>query len=205
MTDSHTATSNPRSRRRLWAALIVSLALNLLFIGVTAGAFLMGGPGGPPRHRVMAAAMNEVVETMPDERRKTAKEVLKRHRAQIKSLRRLAHKARRATIVEFRNDPFDEAAFKQAASELQTAELDVRKAISALAVELGQYLTVDERRQFLRTVMQKRRSGRWHRRPEHERPGMPEHDREITDVDDADEDAPEPDKPDQEPTAPPGP
>jgi uncharacterized membrane protein len=203
VTDSSTAAANPpKGRRWLWAALIISLALNLLFIGVTAGAFLMGGRWAGPRHRVMAAAMNEVVRTMPEERRKTAKEVLKRHRAQIRSLRRQAHKARRATIAAFRSDPFDEAAFKRAASELQTAELNVRKATSALALELGQYLTVDERRHFLRTLMQKRRSGRWRRRPDREARGPHEPDQEMPKSDDSVQDAPDPDKPDSGTPAP---
>ncbi len=198
MSDNNTATPNPKSRRWLWVALIVSLALNLLFIGVTAGAILMGGPWGPPRHRIMAAAMDEVVQTMPDERRETARKALKRHRAQIKALRHKARQARRATMMVFRNEPFDKEAFVRAAGELRAAENDVRKAISVLATELGQHLTVDERRQFLRTVMRKGRFGRRHRRPDREMAGPGELDQDVPDADDSVQDAPDSRKPDPE-------
>ena len=202
MSDGNTATPNPKSRRWLWVALIISSALNLLFIGVTAGAFLMGGPWGPPRHRIMAAAMDEVVQTMPDQRRETAKEVLKRHRAQIRALRRKARQARRATMMVFKSEPFDKEAFEQAAGELRAAENDVRKAISVLATKLGQHLTVDERRQFLRTAMRKGRFGRRHRRPDREMTGPGETDQEIPDADEPVEDAPDSRDSDSETPAP---
>ena len=198
MSDTNAIAANLKSRRWLWVALIISLALNLLFIGVTAGAFIMGGPWGPPRHRIMAAAMKEVVQTMPDERRKVARELLNRVRPEIRSLRRQVRKARRATVMAFRSDPFDEATFKQAASGLKTAEMNLRKAKTAIAIELGQYLTVEERRQFLRTVMRKRRAGRWRRRPDRDSQSPREPDQEMYDMDGPIQDAPDPDKPDSQ-------
>jgi len=194
VSDSDTAVAKPKSRRWLWVALIISLALNLLFIGVTAGAFLMGGPWGPPRHRIMAAAMNEVVQSMPDERRKAARELLGRVRPEIRSLRRQVRKARRATVRAFRSDPFDEAAFKQAANGLETAETNLREAKTAVAIQLGQYLTAEERRQFLRTVMQKWREGRWKRRHDRELPPSRGAGQNMPEADDQAEDAPDQDK-----------
>ena len=202
MSDTDTAAANPKSRRWLWVALIVSLALNLLFIGVTVGAFLMGGPWGPPRHRVMAAAMNEVVRSMPDERRKAARKLLDRIRPEIRSLRRQVRKARRATVMAFRSDPFDEAAFKQAAGELEKAEMNLRVAKTAIAVQLGEHLTAEERRQFLRTVMKKSRAGRWKRRHDRELPPPRGAEQDMPDADDGDDTMHDQNEPDQETSAP---
>ena len=202
MSDTGTTAANPKSRRWLWVTLIISLALNLLFIGVTVGAFLMGGPWGPPRHRVMAAAMNEVVRSMPDERRKAARELLDRIGPEIRSLRRQVRKARRATVKAFRSDPFDEAAFKQAADEVESAEMKLREAKTAIAVQLGEHLTAEERRQFLRTVMKKSRAGRWKRRHDRELPPPRGGAQDMPEADDGDEDTPDQDEPDQDRPAP---
>ena len=202
MSDTGSAAANPKTHRWLWVALIISLALNLLFIGVTVGAFLMGGPWGPPRHRVMAAAMNEVVRSMPEERRKAARELLDRVGPEIRSLRRQVRKARRATVMAFRSDPFDEAAFKQAAGQLEKAEMNLREAKTAVALQLGEYLTAEERRQFLRTVMKKSREGRWKRRHNRELPPQRGAGQDVPEADDGNDAMPDSNEPAPETPAP---
>ncbi len=161
-----------RGRRWPWILLILSLAFNLLFVGLVAGAvwtFRHGGWGGP-RHHAFASSLRRVMKELPDERRKVAEEIVTRHRARIRPLRRQVHEARHAALQGLEADPFDEAGLKRKIEQLQSAEARLHKTVAGLVMELMKELTAEERRLFVRTVMRKRfgrhgrpRDGdRWH-------------------------------------------
>ncbi|MGI9384385.1 MAG: periplasmic heavy metal sensor [Methyloligellaceae bacterium] len=161
MSDAVQSNSAPEpERRRRWprVLLVLSLALNLLFVGLVAGALWVhwnGGWGGP-RHHAFAASVRRLMKELPEDRRKTTQEILSRHRAELRPLRRAAHDARHAAFEAARADPFDADRLKERLDQMQGAEASMREAMAALALELMKGLTVEERRLFLRTMMRKR-------------------------------------------------
>lgn len=175
MSDARQQATAPESgRRRRWprVLLVLSLALNLLFVGLVAGALWVhwqGGWGGP-RHHAFVASVRRLMKELPEDRRKTTQEILSRHRAELRPLRRAAHKARHAAFEAAKADPFDADRLGERLEQMQGAEARMRKAMAALALDLMKSLTVEERRLFLRTMMRKRfgprgRQGagdRWH-------------------------------------------
>jgi len=164
-------------RRRGWGriALIVSLALNLLFIGAAGGSMwarwagYWGGPGG---HNPFAGAIHDLMRALPPERREAAREVLRRHRGEIWTARGEMRKARRDAARAMRQDPFDEAAFRAALAEMGKADVKLRESVGEIAVDLGKTLTLEERRELLRGLARRGHFGRGHRR--HGGPGRAE-------------------------------
>ena len=162
------------ARRRRWprVLLVVSLAFNLLFVGLVAGALWVHWHGGwgMGRHHAFASSVRRLVKELPEDRRKTTEALLKRHRAELDPLRRAAHQARHAAFEAARADPFDADLLKQRIDQMHGAEAKMRQAMGALAMDLMKNLSVEERRRFLRRLMRKRfgprgRPGpgdRWH-------------------------------------------
>lgn len=146
-----------------WAriALIASLALNLLFMGAIGSSIwaMWAGYWGGPRHHAFAGAVHHLMRTLPDERRKTVREVLRRHRGEIKPLRRNVRQARRAAARVMRHDPLDEAALRKALGEMRSAETKISAAVGDMAVELAGTLDIEERRELLRGLARHRRFG----------------------------------------------
>ena len=154
----------PALKRWRWGRilLIASLALNLLFIGAIGGSMwaMWAGYWGGPRHFAFAGAIHHLMRELPDERRHVARDVLRRHRAEVQPLRREVRKSRRAAARIMRAEPFDEAAFRSALGELRTAELKIREAIGEIAVDLAKTLTQEERRILLRGLARHGRFGK---------------------------------------------
>ena len=163
MSDQSQSSKTPAKGWR-WGriTLIVSLALNLLFVGAIGGSMwaMWAGYWGGPRHHAFAGAIRHLMQELPAERRQVARDVLKRHRAEIRPLRREVRKSRRAAARIMRQDPFDEAAFRAALGDMQKSELKIRTAIGEIAVDLAKTLTQDERRELLRGLARHGRFGR---------------------------------------------
>ena len=141
--------------------LIVSLALNLLFVGAIAGSMwaMWAGYWSGPRHHGFAGAVHHLMRTLPDDRRTTVRGVLRSHRGEIRPLRREMRKARRAAARVMRRDPFEEAAFRSALGEMRAADTKIREAVGELAVDLAKTLTLEERRELLRALARNRGFG----------------------------------------------
>ncbi len=110
MTDPETTPKPPRMRPWLRLVLFASLALNLLVVGVVAGAVLRGGPD---RYRMpdrdVAFAYIRALEE--EDRRALRREAIRRFRDDD-SLRRNAPRAHYDTALSLlRQAPFDAAAF----------------------------------------------------------------------------------------------
>ena len=148
------------ARRRRWprVLLVVSLAFNLLFVGLMAGALWVHWHGGwgMARHHAFASSVRRLVKELPEDRRQTTEALLKRHRAELRPLRRAAHRARHAAFEAAKAAPFDADLLQQRLDQMHGAEAKMREAMGALAMDLMKTLTVEERRRFLRSVMRKR-------------------------------------------------
>ncbi len=151
MTDAAQPAAAPRRRRWLWVFLIVSLALNALLIGVvlrglwTARANIVMTGGSIER------ALPAFIASLPTERREELKRAqLADKPASLRPLRAELRQARAEANRIFLTDPFDRPSFAAAQSRLLDAEAKLRSAIFDVLPEMGERLTIEERRAYLR-------------------------------------------------------
>jgi uncharacterized membrane protein len=162
-TNISATTRDPRRSGRLTAAwrtsprwvrgaLIGSLALNLLVLGLAAGAawhlrFGQIAGGGNLLGNLVAFS-----QTLPQKRRAELGSPTREAGAtpELRALRRDVRLARRDVMQQFTADPFDMAAFRAAEAKAVQAESRLRDTTDGLAATLAQQLTATERSAFLK-------------------------------------------------------
>ncbi len=165
--------ASPNGRRRwLWTALLVSLAVNAVFVGIALRTLWHVRNYNFMSVGTIDRRLPGFVESLPDDRRaKLRDEAFQRNREDFRPMRRALRQARTDAARAFTTDPFDRQAFAAAEARLAAAESNLRHAIRDRLGELGEQLTVEERRAFLRWMRPGRggrfRQGTWH----HDRDG----------------------------------
>lgn len=160
MSDANTGgASSPGAPKRRWIKplLIVSLAFNLLFVGLVAGSFwkFRHGKGWVPRHRAFEATIEQVITEMPD-KRATAEDVLARLRSDVIPRARGYRAARKAVIDALLADPYSEERLREAMAELRAIRSDVLTGMHTLALDLVRDMSAAERRRLLEIFRSKR-------------------------------------------------
>ena len=115
----------------LGAAFVVSLALNLFFVGVIAGHRLGGGGDGdwqfaPGRLKV---GIERVLRALPDDDAKVVRGLFDAQRADITQRVLALQDARRAIGTTLKAEPFDPAAFTAAYEAMQARSQELQSAI----------------------------------------------------------------------------
>jgi uncharacterized membrane protein len=149
MSDAGTRMAAPGHRAPRWmlAALLLSLAVNLLIVGGIAGA--MWRFRKPPAWAgVVTPNLLGYASTLPYERRKALWAATAEERHQLRPLRREVRAAREATIKALVADPFDKPRFLAAQAHQAEAENRARDAVRGLYSKLAEVLTPEERRAF---------------------------------------------------------
>ena len=151
------------SRRRasgwLRYALIASVACNLLFVGLAAGAayrFRHFGPFGEPSARGL---MGLIARAEP-ERRAVLRDMIEEKRPEVHKLRQAAREARDAAFDVLASKPFDETAFKAAHDRMFAAETRAREASLGVLTAIAGQLTDEERERLATWRKRGRRSHR---------------------------------------------
>ena len=146
--------ASPPVKRRSWL-LIVSLALNLLVLGMVGGAFIARHRmGGPPDMLNIGRLMGEpglrgFVQTLPKERRIALRAGMSDQlRQKLKPLRETAQLARAEATLALIAEPFDAGRLENAMLDLTAAETAVRQANVAILVASVALMTPFERAQF---------------------------------------------------------
>jgi uncharacterized membrane protein len=156
MTDGRTAHAEPMRRAPRWllAALFASLALNLVVVGLVAGAiWRFRAPVWAP----ITPSLLGYASALPPERRKQLWEQTAEERAELRPLRREVRAARDETVQALVAEPFDRQVFLAAQARQYDAEQRARHAMQGLYLKIAEGLTPEERRAFPRW--------REHRRP----------------------------------------
>lgn len=153
-TGSSTPLAGANRRVRWWRlALVASLAINALLAGVVlrslwhvrSGAVMAAGGG-------LEANLNSYVNTLPDDRRKMLRHDAGSQQAgAVRPLRIELRRARADAARLFLAEPFDRRTFAAAQARVLDAEINVRRAVQLMAAELGERMTVDERRTYFRS------------------------------------------------------
>lgn len=162
--------AEPGKRRWLWPLLIVSLGLNLLFVGLVAGRMWMheGGPGA--RHRVFTGAVESLMKDLPDSKRQHAGELLKRHRSTVRQLRKQLREQRRVARDAVLTEPYDEVKVGEAFARFRELRTGQHQSMHTMLGELLKGLTLKEREQLLNHI----RAGFRNRRGRHRRGNGPQ-------------------------------
>lgn len=151
MTDTAQPAAPARRRRWLWVFLIASLALNALLIGVVMRGLWIARANIMMTGGSIERALPAFVASLPPERREELRRAQLADRpAFIRPLRAELRRARAEANRLFLADPFDKPAFVAAQGRLLDAEAKLRSAIFDVLPELGERLTVEERRAYLK-------------------------------------------------------
>src|SRR6516225_9650470 len=121
MTDARTAHAEPTPRAPRWllAALFASLALNLVVVGLVAGAIWRFHP---PAWAPITPSLVGFASALPPERRKQLWDQTAEERAELRPLRREVRTARDETVRVLAAEPFDRQQFLAAQARQADAE-----------------------------------------------------------------------------------
>jgi uncharacterized membrane protein len=134
----------------MWTALVLSVALNLLIIGLTASAAWHMRHGAAADAFAMHGRLASFVSTLPRERKEALRETINAAQPTLRPLRQDASRARREAASVFVAEPFDKVQFANAQSRVFEAELKLRRAQFDLMTEIAGQLTAEEKQAFLK-------------------------------------------------------
>lgn len=152
----------PKKRRWLWPLLIVSLALNLLFVGLMAGNWWRhGGHGG--RNKVFTGAIEKLMQDLPEAKRDHAATLLNRHREEVRPLRQQLRDARKTAKDAVLTEPYDAAKVEAALARFREIRTSQHKSMHNMIMDLLKDLNLEERKKLLDHIRAGFKS-RWRRR-----------------------------------------
>jgi uncharacterized membrane protein len=158
--DQHTAGWSSRTLR---LALLASLAVNLLGIGLIVGTIL----SGPQQlSRGGEFGLKSFSFTLPEERGKMMRADFQAYKPAVSELRKSARAARNEAIEVLAAEPYDQAKLSAALARLNAAESQGRQRISEFFLAAASKLTPEER-VALSNWWRKRQAERDHRRRGH--------------------------------------
>ena len=141
--------SGTRAPRWVVAALIGSLALNLVVLGAIASSLWRGSSQSsefPSTGRVPRTIVGYAASTLPEARHKELQKQAEEQWRAAELLRRDLQDARAEAIKALTAEPFDKQRFLTAQSLLHAADLKSREATAKLNGAIGLNLTPEERR-----------------------------------------------------------
>lgn len=163
---SDTTSSNkavaPKKRRWLWPLLVISLGLNLLFVGLVAGRMWLHGGGKDSRYRVFTGAVEKLMKDLPQAKREHAGELLERHRTTVRQLRKQIREQRRVTKDAVLTEPYSEVKVSEAFARFRELRTAQHQSMHTMMLDLLKGLTLKEREALLNHIRASFR-GRWRR------------------------------------------
>lgn len=152
-----------RAPRWMWIVLILSLALNLLVLGVAGGAIWHFRQGHDfPHHG--SDGLARYLATLPADRRDEIASLIETERETSRRLRRLSREKRRDLALAFEADPLDADRLDAAARAASDARIALIRQRQEFFSTLAAKLTAAERRAYLEWRQDRRRHGWRHRR-----------------------------------------
>ena len=160
MTDT-TQSPKPQLPRWIKFALIGSIALNCLAIGVIGGFALKAGDG---HKRGGERFVGRLIKVLPEERRDFARTILMQDREEVRALRRDLDAADREVIRALSAETFSGEALREALSDKSGIRMQRRALHQNRIVDLMSQLTPAER-MLIAGAMQERLDRRQRRNP----------------------------------------
>jgi uncharacterized membrane protein len=138
--------SYQQAPRWIQMLLIASLGINLLFIGLAAGALWRFR--GPPVAIGITPNLLGYASSLAPDRRKMLWDVTDSERQHLRPFRREVRLAREETLKILMEEPFDRAKFLKAQERQEEAERRARVAVQALYAKIAASMTYEERHAF---------------------------------------------------------
>jgi uncharacterized membrane protein len=129
------------SKRKLRTALLCSLAVNLLGVGLIAGTFI----AGPPHVSRGEFGLKGFSHTLPPERGEMLRQSFHQHRPKIRELREAARAARLEATSVLVAEPYDKAKLRTSLTGVDEAESKLRSLVSDYFIDAAEKLTPQER------------------------------------------------------------
>ena len=136
---------NKPAGRSLRVALMVSLALNVLFIGGVASAFVLHHRG---HHGHKESGLMGFARTLPAERKDMIKQKIAGEQVNLASLNKAEHDTRVAARSILLEEPFDKDKFKAALDKAVDADAQTKHARMSLLASATSDLSPAERKQL---------------------------------------------------------
>lgn len=134
--------------RWMQVALLLSLAVNLVIVGLVAGAVWRFRPPPHLSGSVVTPNLLGYASTLPAQRRKVLWDATAEERSHVRPYRREVRAAREETIKALTAEPFDREKFKAAQARQAETENRARQAVQDLYVKIADSLTPEERHAF---------------------------------------------------------
>lgn len=132
--------------------LVLSLAVNILFIGAMAGRLMMRPPPRP-----MPPGLDWLVKGMPLEKREIIRANLSSHKAQTRGLRREMFRAQRQFNKLITQEELDETEIRDALTHLRESSSNFQSAIHDKMISILLDLDVEDRQKALIYMREHRR------------------------------------------------
>lgn len=152
------------SRRTLYIALFVSLALNLFVVGAGVGAYLLGGHlpgrGGPPRGG--GPPMFAAAQALPGNEVDAYRDALSAEALAVRPTMRQARTLRHDAWLKLGADPLDSAAIVADLDKARSLQAQAQSQMDRRIVDFAAHLPAAERGRFGEALSQppQRRGGR---------------------------------------------
>ncbi|HXF53372.1 MAG TPA: periplasmic heavy metal sensor [Hyphomicrobiaceae bacterium] len=138
-----------RAPRWMWVALIASLAVNCLVLGIVFRSVwhigqvqALSGDRGP-------AGFSSFLASLPPERSSELRRIYEADRPELRSLRGKLRDLRGEIIETLRADPLDAERLKVAQSRLLDTEIEMRRIIHRSLAQVAARMTAEERNAYL--------------------------------------------------------
>ncbi len=127
----------------LIVGLVVSIAFNMLFVGIVVGRTIFGGP--PPH-------MQWMMQDVGEETRRTVHQAMRETAEQTESTRKSLRRAQRELHKTIRAEEYDKEAVAQALSEVRRLTNEMQEIMHGQMVESLEMMAPEERLHVVRKI-----------------------------------------------------
>ena len=161
MSEGQTPEAAKPARRWMKPLLIISLALNLLFVGLIAGSIWKHRHRGAKvaKHKAFEATIEQIMTELPAGKRQTAESVLGKLRSEVIPRAGGKRKAVAKVVEALKADPYNEKSLADALAGLRQLRNDVHVGMHELSLDLVRDMTPQERHRLLEIFRSKRHPG----------------------------------------------
>lgn len=143
--------------RWVMVALLTSLMVNMVFVGVVAGRFWAQHHGSSWHSRHKNSGMRAFLRDLPEARRTELGQMMRANREAARAERENIRTLRQAVREAIVREPFDKAALETALSQVNAARQSFRARVAVDFADMVAKMTPDERKAFAEKGLRRHR------------------------------------------------
>ncbi len=142
-------TGRLQAPRWIYAVLLASLMINMMFVGLVAGRmWAHSGWHEEHSHRRDGKGIGAFLHQLPESRRQVLRVTLEATRVEVRAMREEVRQLRQQARSVLSHDPFDSAAFTAAMARVNAARAKIGERVAKGMSDLAGQMTIDERKAF---------------------------------------------------------